>query len=88
MGASTGSYFWEKGNSAELCSPEQKACPPEEVLLIDLAELLCHALSSVHGILQARIREWVLPPPRSLPDPEIEPTFPASPAQAGGFFTT
>ena len=23
-----------------------------------------------------------------LPDPEIEPTFPASPALVGGFFTT
>ena len=40
----------------------------------------------VHGILQARILEWVaFPPPGDLPDPGIKP---ASPALAGGFFTT
>ena len=45
--------------------------------------------SSVHGILQARIPEWVaMPAPGDLPDPEIEPTSLASPAWAGGFFTT
>ena len=42
--------------------------------------------SSVHEILQARILEWVaFPPPGDLPDPGIKP---ASPALAGGFFTT
>ena len=41
--------------------------------------------SSVHGIFQARILEWIpFPPPGDLPDPEIEP---ASPALAGRFFT-
>ena len=45
--------------------------------------------SSVHGILQARILEWVpMPPPGDFPDPGIEPTFLVSPASAGGFFTT
>ena len=40
--------------------------------------------SSVHGIFQARILEWVaIPSPGDLPDPEIEP---GSPALAGGFF--
>ena len=36
-------------------------------------------VSSVHGILQARILEWVLPcpPPGDLPNPGIEPRFPA-----------
>ena len=29
--------------------------------------------SSVHGILQARILEWVCPPPGDLPNPGIEP---------------
>ena len=34
--------------------------------------------SSVHGILQARILEWVVIPfSRDLPDPGIEPRFPA-----------
>ena len=42
--------------------------------------------SSVHGIVHARILEWILfPPPVNLPDPGIEPE---SPALAGGFFTT
>ena len=34
--------------------------------------------SSVYGIFQARILEWVpFPPPRQLPDPGIEPMSPA-----------
>ena len=40
--------------------------------------------SSVHGIFQARILEWILPYPGDLSDPGIEPT---SPALAGRFFT-
>ena len=45
--------------------------------------------SSVHGILQARVLEWVAcPPPGDLPDPGIEPSSLVSPALAGGFFTT
>jgi len=45
--------------------------------------------SSVHEILQGRILEWVAcPPPGNLPNPGIEPTSLASPALAGGFFTT
>ena len=46
----------------------------------------CLTLSSVRGILQARILEWEpCPPPGDLPDPGIEPL---SPVLAGGFFTT
>ena len=45
--------------------------------------------SSVHGILQARILEWVLcPPSGDLPDPGIEPMSLMSPSLAGGFLTT
>ena len=34
--------------------------------------------SSVHGISQAKILEWVaIPPPGDLPDPGIEPSSPA-----------
>ena len=45
--------------------------------------------SSVHGILQARILEWIArPPPGDLPYPRIKPAFLVSPALAGGFFTT
>ena len=45
--------------------------------------------SSVHGISQARILEWVaFPSPGDLSEPGIEPTSPASPVLAGGFFIT
>ena len=45
--------------------------------------------SSVHGILQARILEWLLGfPPGDLPNPGIEPASLMSPALAGRFFTT
>ena len=42
--------------------------------------------SSVHGIFQAKLMEWVaIPTPEYLPDPGVEP---ASPTLAGGFFAT
>ena len=45
--------------------------------------------SSVLGILQARILEWVdMPSSRDLPYPGIELVSLMSPASAGGFFTT
>ena len=45
--------------------------------------------SSINGILQARILEWVaLLSSRDLPYPGIEPTSLMSSALAGGFFTT
>ena len=45
--------------------------------------------SSVHGILQARILEWLpLPTPGDLSNPGIEPTSLASPALTGRFLTT
>ena len=45
--------------------------------------------SSVHGILQPRILEWVaMPSPGDLPDPEMEPASHVSPALAGRVFTT
>ena len=49
-------------------------------------KIQCLFFSSVHGILQARILEWVtIPSPGDLPDPGIKPT---SPALSGRFFTT
>ena len=42
--------------------------------------------SSVHGILQARILEWVAM--RDLPNPGIEPMSLKSPALSGSFFAT
>ena len=48
--------------------------------------------SSLHGILQARILEWVAllfsTPRGGSGDPGIQPMTPESPALAGGFFTT
>ena len=45
--------------------------------------------SSVQGILQARILEWItMPSSRDLPDPEIKPKSPVSPGLAGRSFTT
>ena len=45
--------------------------------------------SSVHGIIQARILEWVaMPSSRGSSQPRIKPTSLTSPALAGEFFTT
>ena len=45
--------------------------------------------SFVHGILQARIMQWVaMPFSRGSSDPWIEPATLLSPALACGFFTT
>ena len=47
------------------------------------------ARSSVHGIFQSRIWEWVVKTSsRELPNPRIELRSPVSPALAGRFFTT
>ena len=44
--------------------------------------------SSLHGILQTRILEWVpFPSPRHLPDPGIKLVSLVSPSLAGRFFT-
>ena len=45
--------------------------------------------SSIHGVFQARILEWVaVSSPGDLPDPGIKPSSLMSPALADGFFTT
>ena len=58
--------------------------------LLQLSLTLCDPMdcslagSSVHGVLQAGILEWLpCPPPGDLPDPGIKPV---SLALAGGFF--
>ena len=44
--------------------------------------------SSVHGLSQARILEWVaVSSSGDLPNPRMKPTSSSSPALAGGFFT-
>ena len=66
-----------------------------EVLVAQLCPTLCLPMdyslpgSSVHGVLQARILEWLpFPSPGDLLNPGIKPVSLASPALAGGFFTT
>ena len=65
------------------------------VLVAQSCSILCNPMDyslpgySVHGILQARILEWIpLPPSGYLPDPGIESISLASPAMVGRFFTT
>ena len=65
------------------------------VLAAQLCSTLCDPMdcglpgSSVHGILQAKILEWVaMHSSRNFPNPGIEPSFLTSPALAGRFFTT
>ena len=62
---------------------------------LQLCPILCDPMdcsppgSSVHGILQARILEWVsMPSFRGYSQPGIEFMSLTSPALAGGFFTT
>ena len=65
------------------------------MLSLQSCPTLCHPMdcsppgSFVHGILQARILEWVpCPPPGDLPNPGIESESLIAPALTGGFFTT
>ena len=64
--------------------------------LLRFCPTLCDAMdysllsTSIHGIFQARILEWVAMPSLQggLPDPGIEPASLMSPAFAGRFLTT
>ena len=80
------SYGLENGASGACVLPAK---------LLQLCPTLCNPMhyslpgSSVHGILQARILEWVAVPfSGDLPDPGIKPASLKSPALAGRFFTT
>ena len=62
---------------------------------LQLCPTLCDSMihsppgSSVHGILQARILEWVaMPTSKGFSQPRIEPASLTSPALAGRFFTS
>ena len=76
-----------------------RACSVAESCTILCDPLDCSAPgSSVHGIIQERILEWVaisysrgssqFPTPGDLPNPGIKPTSLASPSLGGGLFTT
>ena len=57
-------------------------------MLAYLCVKLCPSGSSVHGILQARMLEWVANSSSgNLPDPGIEPSFLRSFALTGGCFS-
>ena len=58
---------------------------------IQLYSLMDYSLPgpSARGIFQARILQWAtMPSSRDVSNPGIEPSSFASPALAGGFFTT
>ena len=60
-----------KGWGGDCCCLIAKSCL---TLFATLWTIACLPGSSVHGIAQARILEWVaIPPPGDLPDPGIEP---------------
>ena len=77
------------------CETSRSQQPPECVHSVAQSRLLCDLMdcslpgSSVHGI--SKKEYWSGLPfhsPGDLPDPRIEPASLASPALAGGFFTT
>ena len=75
----------ERGSTLVIsaCAKSRQSCPT-------LCDPLDRSLpgSSVHGILQARILEWVaISSPGDLPHLGIKPRSLKSPALAGGFFT-
>jgi len=50
--------------------------------------IACQAPLSLEFFRQDYWSVVPFPPPGDLPDPEVEPAFPAYPALAGRFFTT
>ena len=74
-----------------LCSCLVRTCSVAQSCLTLCDPSVCSLPGpSVHGVLQARISDWVakLPASEDLPDSGIEPMSPVSPALVGGFFTT
>ena len=74
------STFTRGSVKSELLQPCPTLCDPMDC---------SPSRSSVHGIFQTRILEWVAcPSPGDLPDPGIEPASLMSPSLTGRFFTT
>ena len=69
-------YAWVHAKSLQSCPT---LCNPMDCSLPSF---------SVHGILQARILEWVVMPSPPGNDPGIKPLYLMSPALSGRFFTT
>ena len=81
---------WRPGKPGVLQSASMHALSLQSCLtLCDPMDYSLPSFFSIHGLLQARIVEWLpCPSPEDLPDPGIKPASPMSPALAGGFFTT
>ena len=83
-------------NNLLVCVHYLSSCAKLLQLCLTVCDPRDHSLpgSSVHGILQARILEWIpssrlpCPPPGDLPYPGIEPVSLTSPALASMLFTT
>ena len=81
-----------------MCEKKKNAFTPTRLLCLYCVSEICvdsanidYSLpgSSVHGISQAKLLEWVAVfSPGDLPNPGIKPASLVSPALAGGFFTT
>ena len=82
---------WESGNMGSNQEVSEWISQGACARSLQLYPLLCYPLdcslpgSSVHGILPAKILEWVpIPSPGDLPDPGIKPRSLMSPALVGG----
>ena len=65
------------------------ACTLSHVRLFEIQRaVVCQAPLSIEFFRQDYWRKLLFPTPEDLPDPGMEPTYHASPALAGGFFTT
>ena len=63
-------------------------CAQSHPILCDSMDVAHQASLSMGFSRQEYWSGLPFPPPGDLSDPGTEPTFPASPALAGGFFTT
>ena len=90
LSVSTGKQLSRSAFRSRLVPREASCSPSSAVCSAQVHPTLCNPMdcsrsgSSVHGILQARILEWLpFPPPGDVPNAGIEPTFPTL---AHGFF--
>ena len=71
-------------NSMHVCSLVAQSCPT----LVTPWTVALQGPLSMQFSRQEYWNELPFPPPEDLPDPAFKPKCPASPALAGGFFTT
>ena len=69
---------------SRLCAFSSESCPT----LCDPRDCCLPGPSAMGFLRQEYWKGLLFPPPGDLPDPGIDPGFPASPALAGRFFTT